>query len=256
MKNSNGVNLESTITIFTDGSSRGNPGQGGFGAVIVYNDGELKVSSGKFQVKETGGREEHTTNNRMELRATISALSFVSTLNPKPYTLLVYSDSSYVINGITKWVYGWQKNNWTTSQKKPVENRDLWEKLISSTIYRTIEWKQVGGHVGVAGNDRCDQIATEFADGFSPKLYSGHFENYPIKNILDIKENDLASMAKSSSKSHAKAKAYSYVSSVEGKVLTHKTWGECEQRVKGKSGAKYKKSLSAENEKEIIAKWS
>ena len=266
------MNPESKITIFTDGSSRGNPGPGGFGAIIVHNDGEFKVTSEKWKVKELGGREEHTTNNRMELRAAIEALTFIqnqdSTLPARPKSdaggnrekdriLILYSDSAYVINGITKWVHGWKKNNWITSQKKPVENRDLWEQLDSlCTIYRT-EWKQVGGHVGVAGNERCDEIATAFADGNRPELYSGVLENYGIKNILEIPQGRTLNPQKGPTlkKQHSHAKAYSYVSMVGGKILTHKTWSECEARVKGKP-ARYKKAVSVENEKEIIAEFS
>lgn len=248
------MNLNShDIVVFTDGSSRGNPGPGGWAAVIVYNDGGLKVESGKWKVAEIGGREEHTTNNRMELQAAIAALS--SILNSQ-FPIRVYTDSNYLVNGITKWVHGWKKNSWITSQKKPVENRNLWEQLLNVTIYRNILWKQVGGHVGVAGNERCDEIATAFADGVPLKLYSGSLAEYPIKNILDITEDILARATKSSSSAHSRAKAYSYVSRVDGKIQTHKKWGECEQRVKGKSGAKFKKSVSPSDEKAIIASWS
>jgi ribonuclease HI len=234
--------------IFTDGSSRGNPGPGGWGAVVVYNDGELKAA-------ELGGRENHTTNNRMELQAAISALSFLKSTNLNLSTV-IYCDSSYVINGITKWVFGWKKNNWITSTKTPVENRDLWEKLVDVTSERKILWKQVSGHVGVVGNERCDEIATAFADSENPALYSGTFEKYEIKNILDLMENHEAVATKSSTRNHSKAKAYSYVSKVGGKILTHRTWAECEARVRGASGAKFKKAVSAEQERKIIAGWS
>ncbi|MSU56160.1 MAG: ribonuclease HI [Candidatus Taylorbacteria bacterium] len=235
------MSLES-VTIFTDGSSRGNPGPGGFGAVVI-TDGK---------VTEVGGREEHTTNNRMEIQAAISALSSIQ--NSK-FHILIYSDSSYVINGITKWVFGWQKNGWKTLQKKEVENRDLWEALIGVTKGKTIEWKQVGGHVGVAGNVRCDEIATAFADGTTPKLYSGILENYSIKNILDVSYDAGLAKEKSSNRAHSNAKAYSYVSLVGGVVQTHKTWAECEARVKGKP-AKFKKALSANDEQALISEWN
>lgn len=241
-----------SILIFTDGSSRGNPGPGGFGAIIIAED----------VVTEIGGREEHTTNNRMELRAAISALSFLESyqLSVKSYQLVVYTDSSYLINGITKWIFSWQKNNWKTTLKKDVENRDLWEQLVYSTIYRTIEWKYVGGHVGVAGNVRCDEIATAFADlskdskQAMPKLYQGSLENYPIRNILDIKHNAEAVKEKSKNRAHQKAKAYSYISMIGGVIQTHKTWAECETRVKGKK-AKYKKVLSASEEQALMKEW-
>lgn len=257
--------IRDSIIIFTDGSSRGNPGPGGFGAVIVYNDSEFQVESEKWKVQELGGGEQHTTNNRMELQAAISVLSFLSKVSAKggsasggkgQRSIVVYCDSSYVINGITKWVFGWQKNGWKTATKKVVENRDLWEKLIEAVRGKKIEWKQVGGHVGVVGNERCDEIATAFADGNRPELYSGVLKNYRIKNILDVGQDAVATQKKSSGRAHSRAAAYSYVSAVDGAVETHKTWAECEKRVKGTSGAKYKKALSAEDEKEIIAAFS
>ena len=139
--------------------------------------------------------------------------------------------------------------------KKPVLNKDLWEELLGVIKGKQIEWKTVGGHVGVAGNVRCDEIATAFADGLSPKLYADVLKNYSIQNILDIKEDAGAAKEKSASRAHSNAKAYSYVSKVGGVVQTHKTWAECEARVKGKP-AKYKKALSAQDEQRIIAEMS
>lgn len=231
-----------SISIFTDGSSRGNPGPGGFGAIIV--DGKT--------ITEIGGRENHTTNNRMELQAAISALSIIH--NSK-FIIHIYTDSSYLINGVTKWIHGWQRNGWKTTAKKDVENRDLWEKLAYSSIYRTIDWEYVGGHIGVAGNTRCDEIATAFADGAKPALYRGSLGNYGVKNILDIKSDIKIAEKKDSHRAHQKAKAYSYVSMVGGVIQTHTTWVECEARVKGRQ-AKYKKVLSADEERELVAEWS
>ena len=250
------------VIIFTDGSSRGNPGPGGWGAVIVYNDGEFKVESRKLKVQELGSREEHTTNNRMELQAVIGALSFFSDFTLYTLHFQLFSDSSYLVNGITKWIHGWKKNGWKTKAKEPVENQDLWERLDKVTSGKKIEWKLIGGHIGLAGNERCDEIATAFADlpakilqgqnlgGRAPELYTGPIENYPIKNILDIKIDKEMAEKKSESRNHSKAKAYSYVSMIDGEIKTHKTWAECEARVKGKK-ARYKKAISAEDEKEI-----
>ena len=235
--------LPNSITIFTDGSSRGNPGPGGWGAVFVHKDGELKV-------QELGGREENTTNNRMELTATIEALSFLLNVTGQR-SIVIHSDSRYVINGITKWIFGWQKNSWKTTQKKEVENRDLWEKLFELTKGKSIEWRYVGGHAGVLGNERCDEIATTFADGGKVELYSGNLQNYGIENILNVSMDSFAAGEKESARARSRARAYSYVSLVDGIIQTHKTWAECEARVKGKR-AKYKKALSAEEEKEII----
>lgn len=248
------MNHKSDVTIFTDGSSRGNPGPGGYAAVLILptpNKQNSEVRSMHYEVREIGGREERTTNNRMELQAAISALSLIHT---SEFIIHVYTDSSYLVNGITRWIHGWQRNGWKTKEKKDVENRDLWEELIEAARGKSIEWKQIGGHVGVAGNMRCDEIATAFADGLAPKLYADVLENYSIKNILDIKEDVLLSDKKDSSRAHSNAKAYSYVSLVDGVIQTHKTWAECEVRVKGKK-AKYKKVLSAEEETELIEEW-
>lgn len=241
-----------TITIFTDGSSRGNPGPGGWGAVIVYNDGKFKVKSLKLKVVEIGERENLTTNNRMELRAAIGALEFVSAnLKITTGNLQLYSDSSYLVNGITKWVKGWQQNGWVTKAKTPVENKDLWQRLTEISKDRNVGWHIIEGHAGLSGNERCDEIATAFADNLKPDLYSGSLEKYQIKNILDIKIDAEKKTKKEEDRDRSKAKAYSYVSLVDGVIKIHRSWAECEQRVKGKP-AKYKKSLSPEDEQAII----
>lgn len=246
-----------TISIFTDGSSRGNPGPGGWGSVVVSVD----------SVTELGGGEKHTTNNRMELMAAIYGLQKASEAFGKVRnaaespSIQVFADSSYVINGITKWVHGWKRNGWKTKTKDDVVNVDLWQKLddvVAAIGSKNIRWEYVGGHIGVAGNERCDEIATEFADGDEVNLYDGPLSGYSIKNILDVSHDDALLKAKksSSSKSKSSAKAYSYVSSVGGKIEIHRTWAECEKRVKGAKGARFKKSFSPVNEKEIIDEYS
>jgi ribonuclease HI len=281
--------LHNSILIFTDGSSRGNPGPGGFGAIVIapknYESPAVEKSefltTGQagimnYEVREIGGREEHTTNNRMELRASIEALRLLqSQIFNFPtgaatasigeqfsiFNITVYSDSSYLINGITKWVFGWQKNGWVTGEKKPVENRDLWEKLFSLSKGLKISWQKVGGHIGVVGNERCDIIAQTYAEFTQTdaerklQLYNGPLKDYPIKNIFDISSSVPSEDRKKDSHSRAKQKAFSYVSRVDGKIQTHKTWAECERRVKGRSGALFKKSISAKDEGEIIASW-
>lgn len=225
------------IKIFTDGASRGNPGPGGWGSVVVVDE----------KVQELGGRENNTTNNRMELTACIEALKNITENSSGNIT--IYSDSSYVINGITKWVRGWKVNGWITKTKDEVLNKDLWLKLIEVTEGRNISWEYVGGHSGIAGNERCDEIATSFADRVEISLYNGSLSGYSIKNILDLS----SSIVETSKKSHSKAKAYSYISMVDGKIEIHRTWPECEAKVKGKSGTRFKKAISQEQEKEIIA---
>lgn len=224
-------------TVFTDGASRGNPGRGGWGAVIVKGD----------EILELGGREDMTTNNKMELMAAIEALRLV----PAGVLVDLYTDSSYVINGITKWVNGWQRNGWMTKTKDEVMNRDLWERLVEAKDGKRVEWKYLGGHSGIAGNERCDEIATAFADEREMDLYKGDLKKYPIKNILDLSHDE----TKVSKKSHSKAQAYSYVSKVDGEIKTHKTWAECEARVKGKSNTRFRKAISKEQEEQIIGEF-
>ncbi len=234
--------MNSEITIFTDGSSRGNPGSGGWGSVVVYQDGN--------KVTELGGREDNTTNNRMELTAVIEGLSNLSE-SDLDNQITINTDSSYVINGITKWVNGWKRNGWITKTKEEVLNKDLWQRLMRVADGKNIKWNYVGGHSGIVGNERCDEIATQYADKVPEKeinLYNGNFENYSIKNILDLTH----AIEKVSKKSHSKAQAYSYISKVEGKIEIHKTWAECEARVKGKSNTRYRKAISKEQEKQII----
>jgi len=157
------------ITIYTDGSSRGNPGPGGWGAVILTKD----------KVKEIGGREEHTTNNKMELTAAIRALELIQ----EPDNIQIHIDSEYVIKGITEWIHSWQKKGWKTAAKKPVLNQDYWQELLTQTnriesAGCQIEWKHVASHVGIPLNERADIIATEFADNLNPDLYDGPKEKY------------------------------------------------------------------------------
>lgn len=162
--------------IYTDGSSRGNPGPGGYGAIII----EERTTSHEPRVKEIGGREEHTTNNRMELTAAIEALKEVSK-EIQNESIEIHTDSEYLMKGITIWILGWQKNNWRTKDRKDVLNRDLWEKLAELTQNKKIEWKKVLGHSGHELNDRCDEIATNFADGKKTDLYNGGAEGYKFK---------------------------------------------------------------------------
>ncbi|MBI5126244.1 MAG: ribonuclease HI [Candidatus Taylorbacteria bacterium] len=223
--------------IFTDGSSRGNPGPGGWAAVIVDPQ----------NVNELGGSESHTTNNRMEIMAAVQGLQKVQAKN-----ITLYTDSSYLINGATKWVFGWKKNGWKTSTKEDVLNKDLWEDLLEVMSGKNIQWTYVGGHVGIVGNERCDEIATVSADGGDAQLYSGKSSEYQLQNILDIDPVALDVTKKSDSKKRSSAAAYSYISKVDGLVMVHHSWRECEARVKGKSGALFKKSLSKEDEGKIV----
>jgi len=161
--------------IYTDGSSKGNPGPGGWGAVII-NGGHIK---------ELGGREEKTTNNRMEMTAAIKALQIIPEkpllINSDEMKIEMYTDSEYLMKGITIWIKSWQKNDWRTKDKKDVLNKDLWEELWTETSKRKIEWKKVLGHSGEEWNERCDEIATNFADGLTGTgLYDGPESAYKV----------------------------------------------------------------------------
>ncbi|MFA5651933.1 MAG: ribonuclease HI [Candidatus Paceibacterota bacterium] len=230
--------MKEKILIFSDGSSRGNPGPGGWGAIVAD----------KNKITELGGRENHTTNNRMELMGAIKALSLIKKTKE---AIVLNTDSAYVINGITKWVYGWQKNGWKNSTKDDVSNRDLWEELIKVSKGKNIKWNYVGGHIGVSCNERCDTIATSFADNEDVKLFKGILSDYEF----DLNDTKGCSV-KVTKKSGNKGIAYSYLSLVHGVLHIDKTWVECEKRVKGVKGdVKFKKATSPSEEKEILKEW-
>lgn len=140
-----------TINIYTDGACRGNPGKGGWGAVLVYEGKE----------KELFGGDKETTNNRMELTAAIEALRALK----EPCHVILTSDSQYLVNGIEKgWAVSWKKNGWKKSDKTPALNPDLWDSLLSLLEIHTVDFVWVKGHAGHPYNERCDELATAFAD--------------------------------------------------------------------------------------------
>ncbi|MFA5933893.1 MAG: ribonuclease HI [Candidatus Paceibacterota bacterium] len=242
------------IYIFTDGSSLGNPGPGGWGT-IIYNTNTEKVF-------ELGGYEKETTNNRMELIAAIEALLAIDPIG-KTYGVTIFIDSAYVLNGITKWVYGWEKNGWITSTKDDVLNRDLWERLLLLVRVQKekITWQKIKGHSGIPGNERVDQIATSYAEKLPVELFHGSLVEYendlgsPILKGTDGTLNGKAVGQAQKSKTKT-GTGYSYVSLVNGKISIDKTWADCEKRVKGAKGAKYKKTMNKEEESDLIALWS
>jgi ribonuclease HI len=146
------------IIIHTDGSSRGNPGPGGWAAIIQQG----------AKIKEIGGREAHTTNNRMELKAAIEGLKAV----PAGSTVILNADAEYVVKGMTLWMKSWVAKNWRTSSRKAVLNKDLWLELQKAAEGKNIEWKTVRGHAGDENNERADAIATAFADNAPVELKS------------------------------------------------------------------------------------
>lgn len=142
--------MSKTVTIYTDGACRGNPGPGGWGALLSYDGHD----------RELCGGEEKTTNNRMELMAAIEALNALS----RSCHVALYTDSNYVRQGITQWMHNWKKNGWKTAAKKPVKNAELWRALDQACQRHEIEWHWVKGHAGNAGNEAADALANRGID--------------------------------------------------------------------------------------------
>ena len=144
------------IKIYTDGACKGNPGVGGWGALILQDDKNIELFGG----------ENETTNNRMELMAVIMALKEISPSEE----LTIYTDSTYVQKGISEWIKNWKLNNWRSSSKKPVKNKDLWMQLDEASYARKINWEWVKGHAGNEGNEKADELANKGVISMMDKL--------------------------------------------------------------------------------------
>lgn len=142
--------VKTDIQIWTDGACSGNPGPGGWGALLVAGT----------RRKELYGGAPDTTNNRMELQAAIEALNALK----KPSKVTLHTDSTYVKDGLTKWIHGWKKNGWKTAAKKPVKNKDLWQALDEACARHEIKWVWVKGHAGDEGNEKADELARRGAE--------------------------------------------------------------------------------------------
>jgi ribonuclease HI len=142
--------VDPKVVIYTDGACRGNPGPGGWGAVLLWGEHE----------KELWGSEKLTTNNRMELMGAIAALEALK----KPCKVELHTDSKYVMQGITEWIRGWKARGWLTADKKPVKNDDLWKRLDQARLRHDVHWKWVKGHAGHELNERADQLANRGID--------------------------------------------------------------------------------------------
>ena len=143
------MTLMSHVEIATDGACKGNPGRGGWGVVLRMGTTERELSGG----------EPHTTNNRMELMAAIQGLNALK----RPCRVTLSTDSRYVMDGLTKWIHGWQKNGWKTADRKPVKNADLWQQLLDAAKPHQVQWKWVKGHAGHPDNERADKLASAAA---------------------------------------------------------------------------------------------
>jgi ribonuclease HI len=234
---------ETKVIIFTDGACSGNPGPGGWAAILVSPLGK---------VMELGGAAAHTTNNKMELTATseaLLALTRVKTLTTNEIKL--YTDSKYVIQGITEWIHGWKRNSWKTSTGGDVSNKPEWEQLLEVSGKFKIEWLYVPGHSGFAGNERCDEIAVAFSKNQSIILFKGDQKDYRLR-LDDIPE---AGATKVGTRTKAKKGKALYLSYVDGKLNRDHDWKSCEARVKGKHGARFKRVDSPEEESAILYSW-
>ena len=235
---------EMSTVVFADGAAKGNPGPGGWGAIVVTPDG---------QVTELGGGTRHTTNNRMELTAAIEALRHVGAAAGP---VAVHTDSAYVIRGIQEWIHGWRRRGWRTAASAEVLNRDLWETLAAAES-RTgkVAWHYVRGHRGIPGNERADEIANAYAAGHRPTLYRGPLVRYDVP-VLDIPDDTrVPTRSPGTPAGSRRSAAHSYLSVVDGRPARHATWAECERRVKGRSGARFKKAMSPAEEEAILQSW-
>jgi ribonuclease HI len=160
-----------------------------------------------------------------------------------------------VVEGATGWIFGWMKNGWKTKSKEDVSHKEIWQELIELLKKVKVDWHKVPGHVGLIGNERADTIASDLGEGKNVALYNGKRKGYgyELENVEYDKEK---AAERSAARKRQSQKAYSYISKVDGEIKIHETWKECEDRVKGKKGVRFKKSISAEEEKEIISDFS
>ena len=246
------------VIFFTDGACSGNPGPGGWG-VLGFNSDTLKIT-------ELGGGQKNTTNNQMELEAAIRSLQFIQA-HKITSDVFIYLDSKYVMEGITKWVYGWEKREWKKSDGNSVANTEYWQRLreLTKNLKNKINWRYVPGHSGVVGNDRVDAIAVAFSQGTDVDLYEGvlgqsafelsDFLPQELDTLIASLETGDPLGTKEKKKPSSKTKGGWYLSLVNGVLKKHTTWPECEAVVKGVPGAKYKKVATATEEAEMLKKW-
>ncbi len=237
--------------IFCDGACKGNPGPGGWAAIVIESSGE---------VEEIGGYSPQTTNNQMELLAATEALRKTK----QGSKVQIFTDSTYVIRGITEWIWGWKKRNWTTAQGELVLNKEYWQNLQQAGFGREIVWTYVRGHSGIAGNERVDEIAVAYSHRTelnSLSLFRGSVENYsvpifPLPPGEPIKKtNHKTSSGAQTSKESGHKIAPSYLCLINGVVTEYPNWTSCEKAVKGISGAKFKKISSEKEKSDTLKSW-
>ncbi|MBU0755427.1 MAG: viroplasmin family protein [Planctomycetes bacterium] len=225
---------ERSVRVYTDGGCIGNPGPGGWGIRIRYEDGRFE---------EYGGGGDQTTNNRMELQAVIEALRHTTSVEE----VMIVMDSEYVRMGITSWLKAWKAGNWMTKSDKPVANQDLWRTL-DGLLRPGVVFRYTAGHAGDPDNERCDRIANGFARQQPVSLENGvdHTPFAPLESPERLGKHGMGKKKKGPT---------TYLSYVDGRLKRHSTWAECEREVKGRSGARYKKCFSPEEEMDLLKKW-
>ncbi len=264
------VEASKSTIIFTDGACSGNPGPGGWACIVALPDGN---------VHELGGSAPETTNNRMELAATIRGLAKLDAGEQRP--IILYTDSTYVIKGITQWIFGWRAKGWKNAEGKDVANRELWEELLRQVMRlkpSIVDWKYVRGHAGFPGNERCDEIAVSFSKGKPENLYVGPLDGYFV-DLTDLPAEEPMPEQKSggATRSGAGSKSASggsrggaggkgsdskgsssgpvtYLSYHNGVLTRHATWQACEKVVKA-SQTPNSRVKSAQEERETLASW-
>jgi ribonuclease HI len=254
--------------IISDGACSGNPGPGGYGAIVAT----------EFEIQEFGGAEKETTNNRMEMMGFLVALEAVlkslsSSTGHEASSVVAILDSSYVLNGAKSYIWNWSRNAdangvWKTQSLEPVKNQDLWQKILNvlkglKSKSCAIEYLWVRGHTGHSANERVDQIAVSYsrwiqgASGVTEKLFQGSPSDYfkelnvDVHALFEVEALPSNAVKKKSSDSSA----IFYLAWVDRKLLRFKTWPECEAVVKGRGGVKYKKISSPEEEIKTLKLW-
>lgn len=225
------------ILIYTDGACSGNPGPGGWGAIIIFDQ----------TVQELGGSETQTTNNRMEALSILESLKWIEAKGLKK-PLCIYSDSQYVIKALTQWLPGWKRNNWQTASGMPVKNQDLFENISQQLNKISYRFQYVPGHQGFWGNERADQIAVSFSKSKVEELYQGPWENYAFshENPETIAQNI------SSSSNKATTQLVGYIVWDYKTLMFFKDWLSCAKVTQGRSGVRFKKIKNKDELKDFV----
>lgn len=249
-------NFEKTrrVIIFTDGACSGNPGPGGWAYLVYFIENN--------HIIEAGGPQPNTTNNQMEMEAAYQALKYVETFSGLN-SIEIFSDSKYLIQGVTEWISGWKKKGWKKSNGEDVLNQAFWLKLETQinrvSGFAQIKWKYVPAHSGIPSNERVDKISVEFSLGSLPKLQTGSPDQLGYDPLADSQYSNSLIQKKNSNEIYLEQGKFQqplYLTLIDGVLQEHKTWVECEQRVKGVRQAKYKKVKSQGEYDSVLKSWN